>query len=115
MRATAGIAVRILGKEFLATKQCQEHIVRAWVLGMCLEDGALEILHLVCLPIDLADFGEDIGEGQALLRQPAVLLPVFEEAIANLFPRFGEGDAGGPGSGGLLGGEERTRTSVVVS
>jgi hypothetical protein len=55
-----------------------------------LEDRSLEVLHGIWLAVQVADFGELIGYGVALLYEAAVLTPISKESAAKPFARFGE-------------------------
>jgi len=61
------------------------------VLGVQLEDRALEILHRVGLAVHLRDFLELTRDGLALLCETSMLLPVVEEGAAHRLPCLREG------------------------
>jgi hypothetical protein len=60
------------------------------VFRVALEHGALKVLHRVELAVQVADFGELVGERKTLLGQPAVRLPVGPEGAADPVPGLGK-------------------------
>ncbi|MFN8536401.1 MAG: hypothetical protein U0232_02850 [Thermomicrobiales bacterium] len=88
----------IFGEVLLAAQQAEQHVVGSGILGMRLEARPLEVLDLVALAVGRVDLPEGVGERQPLLRQPAVLVPVIQEATTGLLAGLGEGAAlAGPG------------------
>ena len=69
------------------------------MLGVVLEPGALEVLGGIRLTVGWVDLIDDVGQREALLRQPAILLPVLQEAVADLLAGLGERGTGGRGGG----------------
>jgi hypothetical protein len=97
-RRHGGTPCRVLRTQLLAAEEAEEDLVPGiGDLGVILEAGTLEVLRAVDLPIRGVRLIEDVGEGQPLLGQAAVRLPVAEERVAHLLPRLGEDLTGGRG------------------
>jgi hypothetical protein len=96
--------VSALLAEPICTEAAEEHIVRAFVLGVQLESIALKALDRECLAVDRRLF--EWSDGEAKDRKTTVLFPEFGDSAVHALIRFDEAALGG---GGWCGGRHDHR------
>src|SRR5437773_538791 len=69
----------------------EQHVIWRLVLRVILEHGPLEILDCIGVPVQVALLLKLAGDGEALLSQTAVCLPVGQKPTAHRLARFREG------------------------